>query len=195
MQLSTTEHEQLYAILQQYDENPQVQRMREFIQHGDVTTYQHCKNVVRVSFWLNRRLHLHADETSLAVGAFLHDFYLYDWHKRSTFHGLRRLFEMHGFSHPGYACVNAQQVFHITKKEQNIIASSCGRSPSAMCPPAARPSSCAWPTSIAPWWKACSAATAWPPPAAPTVRTPRGDRTLTHTAKSLPLAVARTGLV
>ena len=63
MQLSTTEHEQLYAILQQYDENPQVQRMREFIQHGDVTTYQHCKNVVRVSFWLNRRLHLHADET------------------------------------------------------------------------------------------------------------------------------------
>ena len=85
MQLSTTEHEQLYAILQQYDENPQVQRMREFIQHGDVTTYQHCKNVVRVSFWLNRRLHLHADETSLAVGAFLHDFYLYDWHKRSTF--------------------------------------------------------------------------------------------------------------
>ena len=98
MQLSTTEHEQLYAILQQYDENPQVQRMREFIQHGDVTTYQHCKN-------------------------FLHDFYLYDWHKRSTFHGLRRLFEMHGFSHPGYACVNAQRVFHITKKEQDIIAS------------------------------------------------------------------------
>ena len=105
MQLSTTEHEQLYAILQQYDENPQVQRMREFIQHGDVTTYQHCKNVVRVSFWLNRRLHLRADETSLAVGAFLHDFYLYDWHKRSTFHGLRRLFEMHGFSHPGYVCL------------------------------------------------------------------------------------------
>ena len=70
MQLSTTEHEQLYAILQQYDENPQVQRMREFIQHGDVTTYQHCKNVVRVSFWLNRRLHLHADETSLACTTF-----------------------------------------------------------------------------------------------------------------------------
>ena len=52
MQLSTTEREQLYAILQQYDENPQVQRMREFIQHGDVTTYQHCKNVVLVSLSL-----------------------------------------------------------------------------------------------------------------------------------------------
>ena len=123
MQLSDTERQRLTAILAQYDQHPEVQRMREFIQHGDVTTYQHCKNVVLVSFWLNRRFHLGADETSLAVGAFLHDFYLYDWHKRSSFRGLRRLFEMHGFSHPGYACVNAQRVFHITKKEQDIIAS------------------------------------------------------------------------
>ena len=123
MQLSDTERQCLTAILAQYDQHPEVQRMREFIQHGDVTTYQHCKNVVLVSFWLNRRFHLGADETSLAVGAFLHDFYLYDWHKRSSFRGLRRLFEMHGFSHPGRACVNAEQVFHITKKEQSIISS------------------------------------------------------------------------
>ena len=123
MQLSVTERERLYAILEKYDQNPKVQQMREFIQHGDVTTYQHCKNVVLVSCWLNHRLHLGADETSLAVGAFLHDFYLYDWHKKGTFHGVRRLFEMHGFSHPGCACVNAEQVFHITKKEQSIISS------------------------------------------------------------------------
>ena len=82
MQLSVTERERLYAILKKYDQNPKVQQMREFIQHGDVTTYQHCKNVVLVSCWLNHRLHLGADETSLAVGAFLHDFYLYDWHKK-----------------------------------------------------------------------------------------------------------------
>lgn len=122
MQLSVTEREQLYEIVKEYDQHPEVQRMREYIQHGSVTTYQHCKNVVIVSFWLNRRMHLHADETSLVVGAFLHDFYLYDWHKKGTFHGIRRLFEMHGFSHPGYACANARSVFHITKKEQNIIA-------------------------------------------------------------------------
>ena len=70
----------LSALMQ---EGP-IEENKNYIQHGDVTTYQHCKNVVRVSFWLNRRLHLHADETSLAVGAFLHDFYLYDWHKRSS---------------------------------------------------------------------------------------------------------------
>ena len=103
MQLSVTERERLYAILEKYDQNPKVQQMRDFIQHGDVTTYQHCKNVVLVSCWLNHRLHLGADETSLAVGAFLH--------------------EMHGFSHPGCACVNAEKVFHITKKEQSIISS------------------------------------------------------------------------
>ena len=123
MQLSQTEREQLYAILEQYDHHPKVQEMREFIQHGDVTTYQHCKNVVLVSFWLNRRFHLGADETALAVGGFLHDFYLYDWHKTSSFHGIRRLFEMHGFSHPGSAYVNTKHYFHITKKEQDIIQS------------------------------------------------------------------------
>ena len=123
MQLSDTERQCLTTILAQYDQHPEVQRMREFIQHGDVTTYQHCKNVVLVSFWLNRRFHLGADETSLAVGAFLHDFYLYDWHKCSSFRGLRRLFEMHGFAHPGSACVNAERCFAITRKEQNIISS------------------------------------------------------------------------
>lgn len=123
MQLSEAERERLHSILKEYEQNPEVQRMREYIQHGSVTTYEHCRNVVLVSFWLNRRLHLGADETELAVGALLHDFYLYDWHKRGTFHGLSRIFEMHGFSHPRYACVNARRVFGITKKEQNIISS------------------------------------------------------------------------
>ena len=30
---------------------------------------------------------------------------------------------MHGFSHPGSACLNARTYFQITKKEQNIIQS------------------------------------------------------------------------
>lgn len=127
MQLSEIEREQLYAIVEKYDHHPDVQRMREYIQHGSVTTYQHCKNVALVSFWLNRRLHLHADETSLAVGALLHDFYLYDWHTTGTFHGLRRLFEMHGFSHPGYACVNAKRVFSITTRNRASLQATCGR--------------------------------------------------------------------
>ena len=115
MQLSVTEREQLYAILEKYDQNPKVQQMREFIQHGDVTTYQHCKNVVLVSCWLNHRLHLGADETSLAVGAFLHDFYLYDWHNCSN------ITRWHGFKHPLIARYNADAVFQLNNKERNII--------------------------------------------------------------------------
>ena len=115
MQLSVTERERLYAILEKYDQNPKVQQMREFIQHGDVTTYQHCKNVVLVSCWLNHRLHLGADETSLAVGAFLHDFYLYDWHNCSN------ITHWHGFKHPLIARYNADAVFQLNNKERNII--------------------------------------------------------------------------
>lgn len=121
MSLSETERAQLCAMLEQYDHHPAVQRMREYIQHGAVTTYDHCKNVVRVSFWMNRRMHLGADEAALVTGAFLHDFYLYDWHARSSYSGLRHILQMHGFAHPQYACVNAQRYFQISKKEQNII--------------------------------------------------------------------------
>ena len=117
MQLSEIEREQLYAIVEKYDHHPDVQRMREYIQHGSVTTYQHCKNVALVSFWLNRRLHLHADETSLAVGALLHDFYLYDWHEKSTWH------RWHGFSHPSRSWENARRHFPMGAKEENIIRS------------------------------------------------------------------------
>ena len=127
MQLSVTEREQLYAILEKYDQNPKVQQMREFIQHGDVTTYQHCKNVVLVSWWLNHRLHLGADETSLAVGAFLHDFYLYDWHKKGTFHGIRRLFEMHG-SPTRAAPASMQNRCSISpKRNRASFPATCGR--------------------------------------------------------------------
>ena len=117
MQLSEIEREQLYAIVEKYDHHPDVQRMREYIQHGSVTTYQHCKNVALVSFWLNRRLHLHADETSLAVGALLHDFYLYDWHDSSQH------IHLHGFHHPSTALANAEKYYSVNDKERNIIKS------------------------------------------------------------------------
>ena len=38
MQLSEIEREQLYDIVEKYDHHPDVQRMREYIQHGSVTT-------------------------------------------------------------------------------------------------------------------------------------------------------------
>ena len=100
-----------------------VQSMRQFVQHGHTSTYAHCLGVAALSFRIARWLPCRIDERSLLRGSLLHDFYLYDWHKRSSFRGLRRLFEMHGFAHPGSACVNAERCFAITRKEQNIISS------------------------------------------------------------------------
>ena len=121
--LTPEEEVRMHILLKGIADDPNALEMQKFIQHGSVTTYEHCMRVTRIAFWLNIHLRAHADEASLVKGAFLHDFYLYDWHKKGTFHGIRRLFEMHGFSHPGRACVNAEQVFHITKKEQSIISS------------------------------------------------------------------------
>ena len=47
MGLSETEREHLRCILQQYEEDPRVLEMDNYIQHGCVTTYQHCWNVAR----------------------------------------------------------------------------------------------------------------------------------------------------
>ena len=91
--------------------------MKTFIQHGHITTYEHVMNVVCMSYELNKTLHLHADRRSLVLGAFLHDFYLYDWHDRSAH---KRL---HGFRHPVDALKNAKERFSLNRKEENIIVS------------------------------------------------------------------------
>lgn len=91
--------------------------MKQYIQHGHTSTYEHCMHVVQLSYWLNHQLHLHADEQALLTGAFLHDFYLYDWHEKDDTHRL------HGFHHPFRASQNAKEHFQINALEENIIES------------------------------------------------------------------------
>lgn len=115
MQLTVGERARLEKYLSRYKRDSHVQMMKQYIHHGKVTTYDHCMNVTCVSFWMNRRLRLGADEKALAVGAFLHDFYLYDWHKPEKYHRL------HGYFHADVSMHNAVAYFHIGKKEQEII--------------------------------------------------------------------------
>lgn len=118
IKLSKSERDSLHTCLKDYLKDGRVQQMNEYIQHGNVTTLDHCMNVTRMSMWLNHRLHIGGDDKSLAVGALLHDFYLYDWHCDDD--GSHRL---HGFSHPGKASENAKKYFNIGQKEQKIIES------------------------------------------------------------------------
>ena len=68
-----------------------------------------------IAYWINLHWHCHADEVSLVRGAFLHDFYLYDWHNCSN------ITHWHGFKHPLIARYNADAVFQLNNKERNII--------------------------------------------------------------------------
>ena len=113
--LSKEDERRMAEILAPYRKNKHVQLLKKYIHHGDVTTYEHCDHVARVCYRINRKLHLHTDERALIVAAFLHDFYLYDWHEKNAGHRL------HGFSHPTAACNNAVKNFQIGLKEQNII--------------------------------------------------------------------------
>lgn len=114
IQLSEVEE----RILARYLENAHVQSMKNYIQHGRVTTFEHCCLVVRTSLWLNRALKFRADVNELATGAMLHDFYLYDWHDDPM--GTHKL---HGFFHPAKASLNAQRVFDVSENEKHIIES------------------------------------------------------------------------
>lgn len=89
MQLSKEERTELETILEPYAQDALVQSMAGFVQHGSVSTLDHCHNVCEVSWWMCRRLHLEADPQVLAVGALLHDFYLYDWHGAGWRHSYR----------------------------------------------------------------------------------------------------------
>ena len=117
MRLSAEDRHYIEKCLRGVRETHDAQRMKTFIQHGHITTYEHVMNVVCMSYELNKTLHLHADRRSLVLGAFLHDFYLYDWHDPTSNDGL------HGFRHPVRALEKAQALFPLNAKERNIIES------------------------------------------------------------------------
>ena len=115
--LTPAEETRMRQLLQGVADDPNALVMKQFIQHGTVTTYEHCLRVARIAYWLNLRLGCGAREASLVRGAFLHDFYLYDWH------ACRNITHWHGFKHPLIARYNAETVFRLNATEKNIIQS------------------------------------------------------------------------
>ena len=118
MRLTYEERMWFSGLTEPYRNHEMVLKMKEFIQHGSVSTYSHCMDVAKHCFWLNRRFHLHADEKALVIGSLLHDFYLYDWHDKDC-----PRHNLHGFFHPGVACENAIRIFEVGENEQGIIRS------------------------------------------------------------------------
>ena len=89
--------------------SPEMQREQNFIQHGSTTCYAHSANVACMALYLG------VDRLSLARGALLHDFFLYDWHESDPSHRL------HGFRHPFSALKNARKHFDLNPIECDAI--------------------------------------------------------------------------
>lgn len=89
----------------------------KYIQHGDVSVYEHSINVMKTCLSIANKLPVKIDYDSLTKGALLHDYFLYDWHVPDPSHRL------HAFKHPKIARKNAKRDFGLNKKEENMILS------------------------------------------------------------------------
>lgn len=106
-------------LIQFYMNNPYILEMKKYYQHGKITTYDHCINVMKKACELACRLRFNEEQlNNLITGAILHDFYLYDWHT-----GRKRQNGTHAWSHPKTALSNAEKHFELNDKQKNIIRS------------------------------------------------------------------------
>ena len=103
-------------ILSRLRRDGNVKRMKDFTQHGSVSTFDHCKAVTKLSLGIDKKLHLHSDKKVLITGAMLHDFFLYDWHDKT-----RPGQKVHGYTHAAQAAKNARRHFNIDKPTHHVI--------------------------------------------------------------------------
>ena len=98
-------------------ESENFNRMKEYIQHGNMTVNAQVLNVARYSIALSDKLHLSCSRRELIRGALLHDYFLYDWHIPDY----QNPHKLHGFYHPGIALRNALREYYLTEREKDII--------------------------------------------------------------------------
>ena len=107
---------------------PEIQPMKETPQHKGGTSFEHCVNVAFMSYRLAKKLGWNADLKSLARGAMLHDFYLYDT-ETMPYSDYR-----HSLLHPKLSLKNAENVYTLNDVERNIILSHMWPIPGAPLP-------------------------------------------------------------
>lgn len=113
--MTQLEEMKFHRLMDRLASDPRCLRMKRYIQHGSVTTYEHAMRVSRMAYVVNLRMHAHADEAKLLRCAFLHDYFLYDWHEKGH--------DDHALYHPVKAAENARRDFGISEQEMSIIAS------------------------------------------------------------------------
>lgn len=98
--------------------NKNVLSMKDYIQHGTTSCFEHSLNVSYYSYILCKKLNL--DTKSAARAGLLHDLFLYDWHT-STLSKNSPMKKKHAFYHPFLAYKNARKYFNLNNIEKDII--------------------------------------------------------------------------
>ena len=106
--LSAKDRKLLKETLKELNRQGRLQEEKLAKQHGSTSVYQHSINVAYLSLWLAGRLPLRTDRRALVRGALLHDYFLYDWHKKDDGH------RWHGFRHGKTAARNAKRDYRLT---------------------------------------------------------------------------------
>ncbi len=99
-------------------EDPVIQELKQYPNHNISNLYDHSSRVALCAYDISRRMHLRVNGGSLAKGAMLHDYYLYQARGNREI-GTRE----HWFGHPYTALHNAEKRFQLTELEKNIITS------------------------------------------------------------------------
>lgn len=92
-----------------------VLEMKKYTQHGTTSVFEHLLSVSYMALRISRFFGIKIDSKSMIRGALLHDYFLYDWHDKSSHH------KLHGFYHPGIALNNARQCMQLNSIETDII--------------------------------------------------------------------------
>ena len=96
-------------------ESSNMQMEKMFMQHGNVSVFEHSVFVACVCLLIAGYLHIRVNHRALVRGALLHDYFLYDWHVPDKSHRL------HGFHHARKACENASRDFDLGEIEKDAI--------------------------------------------------------------------------
>ncbi|MGB4659578.1 MAG: HD domain-containing protein [Mobilitalea sp.] len=104
-----------YEVLKEICMNSKIIESEEYIQHGNTSVFMHSIAVAYYSHSIALIFKLPVDERKLIRGALLHDYFLYDWHKKDIKHPL------HGIRHPYIALQNANRDLRLSNIEKDII--------------------------------------------------------------------------
>ncbi len=96
-------------------QSKKMKQQKQFIQHGNVSIYEHSISVAIYCLKIAQYFNLDVDYKSLVRGSLLHDYFLYDWH---IFHETHK---WHGFTHAKVAMKNASKDFKLNDIEKDMI--------------------------------------------------------------------------